>query len=213
MVQKQELPRGRPRGFDENEALERAIHVFWAKGYDGATIDDLVDGMGVGRPSLYAIFGDKHALFMRCLQRYAASKGALAAAALGEPSHVREAIGRFLSYSVKSATGKDSAWGCLLICVAPLVDDAEVRAFLRRGAAATVALIEKRLHSAVEAKQLPPDFPVGTRAKQVLDLARGLTLRAQLEMSPKELLADAESAADLVLSSRRTSRGRQRESQ
>ena len=54
MVQNTARPRGRPRSFDETEALEKATQVFWSKGYDGVTIDDLVAGMGVGRPSLYA---------------------------------------------------------------------------------------------------------------------------------------------------------------
>src|SRR5271154_4800235 len=127
MIQNTTRPRGRPRSFDETGALEKATQVFWSKGYDGVTIDDLVAGMGVGRPSLYAIFGDKQALFMRCLQRYAEAKGALAAKALLGPSHVRDAVGSFLRYAVESATENGSAWGCLLICVAPLVDDPKVR--------------------------------------------------------------------------------------
>ena len=68
MVQNAAMPRGRPRSFDETEALERAIQVFWSKGYDGVTIDDLVAGMGVGRPSLYAVFGDKRTIFLRALK-------------------------------------------------------------------------------------------------------------------------------------------------
>ena len=56
-------PRGRPRSFDEKAALDKATQVFWAKGYDGVTIDDLVAGMGGGRPSLYSIFGDKRTIF------------------------------------------------------------------------------------------------------------------------------------------------------
>jgi len=74
--------RGRPRSFDERDALEKATQVFWSKGYDGVTIDDLVAGMGVGRPSLYSVFGDKRTLFLRVLKGYAETKGALAAKAL-----------------------------------------------------------------------------------------------------------------------------------
>ena len=75
MVQNAPKPRGRPRSFDEAEALEKATQVFWSKGYDGVTIDDLVDGMGVGRPSLYAVFGDKRAIFLRVLEAYAETQG------------------------------------------------------------------------------------------------------------------------------------------
>ena len=72
-------PRGRPRSFDEGDALKKATQAFWSKGYDGVTIDDLVTGMGVGRPSLYAVFGDKRTIFLRALRAYAQAKGALAA--------------------------------------------------------------------------------------------------------------------------------------
>ncbi len=77
MIQKAARPRGRPRNFDENAALEKAIQVFWSKGYDGVTIDDLVAGMGVGRPSLYSVFGDKRTIFLRVL-RHTPSGRALA---------------------------------------------------------------------------------------------------------------------------------------
>ena len=85
MVQNAPKPRGRPRSFDEAEALEKATQVYWSKGYDGVTIDDLVAGMGVGRPSLYAVFGDKRTLFLRVLKDYAEKKGARAAKALLSP--------------------------------------------------------------------------------------------------------------------------------
>src|SRR6202142_4450973 len=125
MIQNNVRPRGRPRSFDEREALEKATQVFRSKGYDGVTIDDLVAGMGVGRPSLYSVFGDKRTLFLRVLKAYAAKRGALAAKALLAPQPVRDAIASFLRFNVESATEKGSAPGCLLGCVAPLVNDAE----------------------------------------------------------------------------------------
>ena len=85
MIPKTTRTRGRPRSFDELEAVEKATQVFWSKGYDGVTIDDLVAGMGVGRPSLYAVFGDKRTLFLRVLRAYAEKKGALAAKAMFAP--------------------------------------------------------------------------------------------------------------------------------
>src|SRR5246127_4132654 len=144
MFQNTSKPRGRPRSFDESEALKRATQVFWSKGYAGVTIDDLVSGMGVGRPSLYAVFGDKRAIFLRVLKAYAEKKGASAAKALLSPQTLRDSIVGFLKYAVESATEKGSAPGCLIVCVAPLVDDAEVRKFLKDAAAAGVALVEGR---------------------------------------------------------------------
>ena len=89
------------------------------------------------------------------------------------------------------------------MCVAPLVDDAKVRQFLRNAAVAAVALVERRFRDGIGAGEIPPDFPVAARARQVVDLARGLTMRAQMGASRKTLLNDAEEAADLVLLPRR----------
>ena len=130
MIRNVARPLGRPRTFDEGWALEKATHVFRSKGYDGVTIDDLVAGMGVGRPSLYAVFGNKRTIFMRALRAYAERKGALAAKALLTPGTLRDSLASFLRQAVDSATEKGSAPGCLLLCVAPLVDDDEVRKFL-----------------------------------------------------------------------------------
>lgn len=202
MFQNSAKPRGRPRSFDERDALEKATRVFRSKGYDGVTIDDLVEGMGVGRPSLYAIFGDKRTLFLRALRAYAEAKGARAAQALFSPPTLRESLVSFLRHAVESATEEGSAPGCLMVCVAPLVDDAEVRQFLKDAVGAGSALVERRFCDGISAGEIPPDFPVAVRASQVLDLGRGLTMRAQMGVPRKTLLEDAEAAADLVLVSR-----------
>src|SRR5277367_1936238 len=203
MFQNDARPRGRPRSFDERDALEKATQVFWSKGYDGVTIDDLVAGMGVGRPSLYAVFGDKRTIFLRVLRAYAEAKGALAAKALLSPRTLRDSLAAFLRHAVKTATEKGAARGCLLVCVAPLVDDAEVRQFLQNAAAHAVGLVEGRFRDAISAGEIPSDFPVAVRASQLIDFARGLTMRAQIGTPRKTLLRDAEEAADLVLLSRR----------
>src|ERR1700722_1596575 len=210
MIQKTARPRGRPRSFDETRALEKATQVFWSKGYDGVTIDDLVAGMGVGRPSLYAVFGDKRAIFLRALRAYAERKGARAAKALLSRRCLRDSLAAFLRHAVESATEKGSARGCLLVCVAPVVDDAEVRQFLQNAAAGGTALVERRFRDAIRAGEIPSDFPVATRAIQVTDLARGLTMRAQIGTPRKTLLKDAEEAADLVLLPRLKAIGKQK---
>src|SRR5579871_3401261 len=208
MSQNAARPRGRPRSFDERYALEKAIQVFWSKGYDGVTIDDLVAGMGVGRPSLYAVFGDKRTLFLRVLRAYAETKGAGAAKALLSPTALRDSLASFLRHAVESATEEGSAVGCLLVCVAPLVDDPEVRQFLRNAAAGAAALVERRFRDGISAGEIPADFPVAARTSQVIDISKGLTMRAQMGTPRKTLLKDAEEAADLlVLPSRETSRG------
>ena len=159
MVQNAARPRGRPRTFDESDALKKATQVFWSKGYDGVTIDDLVAGMGVGRPSLYAIFGDKRALFLRVLKAYAEKKGALAAKALLSPQTLRDSLAGFLRHAVESATEKGSARGRLLQCIAPLVDDAEVRQFLQNAAAGAAALVERRFRDGSAQEKSRLTFP------------------------------------------------------
>ncbi len=207
MIRNDTKPRGRPRNFDEMDALEKATQVFWSKGYDGVTIDDLVAGMGVGRPSLYAVFGDKRTLFARVLRAYGEKKGALASKALLSPQALRDSLVSFLRFAVESATEEGSAAGCLIVCVAPLVDDAEVRQFLQNAAAGGVALVERRFRDGISAGEIPPDFPVAARARQVTDLARGLTVRARMGTPRRTLLRDAEEAADLVLLPRGTGHG------
>ncbi|HEY0254229.1 MAG TPA: TetR/AcrR family transcriptional regulator [Kofleriaceae bacterium] len=198
MVQKETRPRGRPRHFDESEAVARATRTFWDRGYDGVTIDDLVGAMQVARPSFYSVFGDKRALFLRCLKAYAEELGAGAVAAL-ESESVVDAMRGFLAYVVKSATADDSPLGCLLACVAPLVDDAEVRAFILGANAQTIEVVAKRLRAAVAVGELPADFPVAIRARLSLDLSRGLVSRARIGTARSSLTRDANEAVSLLL--------------
>ena len=155
-----------------------------------------------------AVFGDKRTLFLRALKAYAEKKGARAAKALLSPQTLRASIASFLRNVVESATEEGSARGCLLECVAPLVDDAEVRQFLQNAIAGAAALLERRFRDGIRAGDIPPDFPVAVRAIQVTDFARGLTMRALLGTPRKTLLKEAEEAADLVLQPRATRHGR-----
>lgn len=199
MLNNSSRSRGRPRNFDEGEALDKATQIFWSRSYDGVAIDDLIAGMGVGRQSLYSVFGDKRTLFLRVLRAYAERKGAGAAKALFSRPALRDAIAGFLRHAVEVATEEGAVKGCLMVCVAPLVDDAEVRQFLKDAAAGGLALVERRFCDGISAGEIPSDFPVATRARQVLDFARGLTMHAQIGAPRKALLMDAEEAADLVL--------------
>src|SRR5271156_2850321 len=80
------MSKGRPRGFDAEKVLDRALKVFWRKGYEGASLPDLTGAMGVNRPSLYAAFGNKEALFRKVIDRYASGPAAYVGEALEEPT-------------------------------------------------------------------------------------------------------------------------------
>ena len=203
MVQNAPKPRGRPRSFDEAEALEKATQVYWSKGYDGVTIDDLVAGMERGPADpLFRLWRQADDI-LACPQALCGEERALAAKALLSPQALRDLIAGFLRFAVESATEKGSARGCLMVCVAPLVEDTEVQRFLQSAAAGGAALVEGRFRDAITAGDIPPDFPVAVRAIQVTDFARGLTMRARIGTPRKTLLTDAEEAADLLLLPRR----------
>src|ERR1041384_1958854 len=84
-------PLGRPRDFDMEKALDAALHVFWKKGYEGASLTDLTEAMGINRPSLYAAFGNKEDLFRRALARYSSGPASFFARGL-EASTSREVV-------------------------------------------------------------------------------------------------------------------------
>ena len=198
-VDKDVRPRGRPRNFDETEALDAALRTFWAKGFDGTTIDDLVEATGVGRPSLYATFGDKDALFFRCLEHYAVTIGARTLAAFLEAEGVVDAVRAFLRQSVLNATGTATPPGCIMACVAPAVDDRRVRDRIAESMAGAVDAIATSLRGAITENALPKEFPVRERARAVVDVSSALTLRARLGATRKELLADADAWATLLV--------------
>ena len=82
-------PRGRPLSFDRDAALETAMHVFWERGYEAASISDLTSAMGITPPSLYTAFGDKEQLFLEAIERYALGYGNISARALREETTAR----------------------------------------------------------------------------------------------------------------------------
>src|SRR5271155_5212684 len=109
---KQMRPLGRPRAFDCGEALDAAMEVFWRKGYEGASLSDLTEAMGVSRPSLYACFGNKEALFRQALDLYEREKMAYVGEALAKPT-ARAVAEHLLTGSLERQTSICDPRGCL----------------------------------------------------------------------------------------------------
>src|SRR6478752_7045260 len=107
-------PTGRPREFDPDEALERALELFWRQGYEGTSLGELTAAMGINRPSLYAAFGNKESLFRKALDRYTDEHMAFIRTALEEPT-ARGAIEALLRGYVASVTNPRTPPGCLTV--------------------------------------------------------------------------------------------------
>src|SRR5262245_8015805 len=106
------MARGRPREFDTEKALDAALEVFWRKGYEGASLPDLTEAMGINRPSLYAAFGCKEELFRKVVARYIKGPASYVRKALAEPS-VRVVAERLLLRAIRVVTDPKYPRGCL----------------------------------------------------------------------------------------------------
>src|SRR5438093_11447325 len=105
---------GRPRAFDVDEALDQALKVFWRKGYEGTSLPDLTRAMGINRPSLYAAFGNKEALFRKALDRYNDGPAAYVREALEEPT-ARAVVEALLRGAVEQLSSPRHPQGCLMV--------------------------------------------------------------------------------------------------
>jgi AcrR family transcriptional regulator len=105
---------GRPRGFDTDQALERALEVFWRQGYEGATLTDLTEAMGITRTSMYAAYGNKEELFRKALERYTLGPASYGVRALEEPT-ARAVAENVLHGAVQATTRPDRPAGCLCV--------------------------------------------------------------------------------------------------
>src|SRR5437667_3316473 len=109
-------PRGRPREFDREAALEQAIDVFWRHGYEATSMSDLTKAMGINPPSLYATFGDKEKLFLEAIERYRGNQGEACPYA-AEPT-ARSAIEKLLTDLAIEFTDTGHPRGCMMVMAA-----------------------------------------------------------------------------------------------
>lgn len=172
--------RGRPRKFDRDEALERAMQVFWTHGFEGSSMQHLTEGMGINSPSIYAAFGSKEALFREAVARYVSREADLAWRALDETVELREATRRMLRTSLDVFVANNPPRGCLVVLGAGYQDAGSdpVRGFLRDQRRAFRARIEARLQRAQEAGELPADSDLEALSECILGFFSGLAIEA-----------------------------------
>jgi AcrR family transcriptional regulator len=180
-------PRGRPREFCVDNALAAALRVFWTKGYEGASLTDLTDAMGITRPSLYAAFGNKEALFRKALDLYEHDKLAYVGAALQAPT-ARGVAERLLGGALDLQLGSDPK-GCLGV-ISSVACGAEAQSIK-----AEVALRQESSHAALlqrfERAKADGDFPehvdpVGL-VRYLTAVSQGLCIQAGNGVAPEEL--------------------------
>jgi len=160
---------GRPKGFSENEALEKALDLFWQKGYHGVNLPDLLSTMGIARQSLYDTFGDKRRLFIRTIEHYRNTRLAGALALLERPGSASQNVKDLVRFFEQLALDK-RARGCLvansLVEIGP--QDTEIRELLSQ----TLGLLEKSILKALRRAQRDGELPAQRSPRAI---ARALT--------------------------------------
>lgn len=169
----------RPREFDVDQATERALELFWQKGYEGTTLTDLTTAMGINRPSLYAAFGSKEELFRKALGRYVEDVGAGLRAALEAPT-AREVATRVLRFHADAAGKAARPKGCLLVQGALACGDENVavRTSLTQERARIHQILVERLERARREGDLPAESKPADLARFILTICNGMAVQA-----------------------------------
>jgi AcrR family transcriptional regulator len=195
-------PRGRPRAFDKQAALDAALGAFWSKGYASTSLDELTEAMGISRPSLYAAFGDKQALFTAALTRYSE----LAVAEIG-PSLLRRdldlkgALGGFYANAIRFFTAPDRGpLGCLISTVAAA--EARAEPFIAAAIAGhreRVRIGLTRRFEAASAAELPASPDIDSMVFVATALLQGFAAAARAGMEAEQLQARVPAAVRAVV--------------
>jgi AcrR family transcriptional regulator len=188
-------PRGRPLAFSQEEALDKALSVFWARGYEGASMAELTEALGINKPSIYAAFGNKEALFRKALERYRAGPVAFVAQAMQQPT-ARQAIESLLMRAIDFFSDESTPNGCMIVQGAltcgqsSLAIQQELIAY--RGN--FEASITKRLELAKVQGDLAPNVNSKQLAKYIATIHQGMSVQATSGATREELKAIVEMA-------------------
>ncbi len=194
---------GRPRNFDYDTALLRAMKVFWEKGYDGASMRDLTAAMGITGPSLYAAFGDKTELYLKTIDHYISSDACTPLVVLERESDIETALKEFLFEVIRSATDHESgAKGCFIASsVVATTEHVEgVSARVNAIMAEAEDRLTARFQKEIDKGNLPQSFPARFRASMLFDLRQGYMFRGRAGGSKEEMLKDVSERVRMLLS-------------
>ena len=170
-------PPGRPRAFDPDVALDRAMHVFWAKGYEGASLSNLTRAMRINRPSLYAAFGNKAQLFGKVLDRYMDGPVAYFGKALAA-AKARDVVEQIFRGTARMADDPRTPAGCLMVQGALACGDAAVRKEVAARRVAAEAALRRRLQRAKREGDLSKNADPAELAHYVMTVVRGMAVQS-----------------------------------
>ena len=188
--------RGRPRNFDREDALGRAMDLFWRQGFDNTSLAQLTDAMGLKPPSLYAAFGSKEDLFKEALDLYAETEGGGIWEQVPTAPTAREAVAGMLKATARAFTRGPGKRGCMMVLAAPQMQGGnpavcdELKRRRRQGA----AILQARLERAVAEGELAPGTDCKAIANYYVTLQHGMSIQARDGASRATLLAVADCA-------------------
>ncbi|CAB3773870.1 TetR family transcriptional regulator [Burkholderia sp. MSh2] len=185
--------RGRPRGFDKEAALDRAMEVFWRLGYEGASMTDLTAAMGIASPSLYAAFGSKEALFRQALERYGATEAREIWDDVEKAESAHDAVRHYLINTARVFTRRSKPAGCLVVLSAlhPAERSDTVRQTLIAMREGTVGYLHKRLRQGVETGEISAHANLDAIARYYVTVQQGMSIQARDGASRRDLEAIA----------------------
>ncbi|MEV4129831.1 TetR/AcrR family transcriptional regulator [Nocardia sp. NPDC049707] len=177
---------GRPREFDLDERLDRAMHVFWRQGYEGTALADLTEAMGINKPSLYAAYGNKESLFLKVVDRYEAGPAGYVQRALAAPT-ARTAAEALMRGAIELTTSGPG--GCLFVqgALATGAQSAQVREELATRRRAAQVQLRERFEKACAEGDLASDVDVDALARSIWATTYGLAVQAASGATAAEL--------------------------
>ncbi len=187
---------GRPRGFDRDAALDAAMFLFWRKGFEAASMNDLCDAMGVRSPSLYAAFGSKEALYLEAIEHYVRTQGPPIWDRLTEGATARAGIEKFLIAATEQLPkSRTLPAGCMAV-LAAVGDEwpASIARVVKKARLEMLSRLRARLEDAIATGELPASTDVDGLSRFYLGVYQGMAVQAKDGAAPAELRAVAAAA-------------------